>query len=170
MTSMLPNAFFYTLSTIAQALAAAIALLSAFVLYRLQVLRTEIDEDSQQIAGLYGGQIDSMASSDAIRALHRQTKYAGVLDFVTTHPIPAGVYKAEVERARLAANLRYQTKLLLTFGIALGQTVLLIAASVSALAAAAGVELWLVSILRFAVGWFVICLINYAYLAKLALK
>ena len=40
------NALFYTFSTIPQVLAAAIALLAAFVLYRLQTINAQIEEKS----------------------------------------------------------------------------------------------------------------------------
>src|SRR6266446_456701 len=43
------NTVFYTFSTIAQTLAGAIALLGAFVLYRLQSLSSDIERDSHTV-------------------------------------------------------------------------------------------------------------------------
>jgi len=47
------NTIFYTFSTMAQTLAGAIALLGAFVLYRLQSLRSDIEIDSGEIVQGY---------------------------------------------------------------------------------------------------------------------
>ena len=41
---MMTNQLYYTFSTIAQTLAGAIALLAAFILYRLQTLNKDIEE------------------------------------------------------------------------------------------------------------------------------
>ena len=50
---MLDNTIFYTFSTIAQTLAGAIALLGAFVLYRLQSLGSEIKTYGTSVAESY---------------------------------------------------------------------------------------------------------------------
>jgi hypothetical protein len=47
------NTVFYTFSTISQTLAGAIALLGAFVLYRLQSLSSEIEKDARNLAQQY---------------------------------------------------------------------------------------------------------------------
>lgn len=167
---MVTNAFFYTLSTIAQTLAGAIALLSALVLYRLQMLGVLMQEDSHQLSWLYGSSPDHTEESEAIRNLHQQSKYSEVLNFIALNPIPQGVNEATAERARLKQNLERQNALLKLFAFALILTVGLIAASVSALAAAATIEPMMVSLLRIAIGWFMICLVTYARLAWVALR
>jgi hypothetical protein len=171
---MVSNAFFYSFSTIAQTLAGAIALLGAFVLYRLQAIRAQVEDDSLRISLLYGSSAEAadLAASEAIQSLHRQTKHREVLEFVSRTPIPAGVYRADTERARLGVNLELQQKLLRTFAVSLFLTVGLITVSVGALAAAPAIierPLGLV-VLRVAIAWFIVCILSYAVLIRQALR
>ena len=170
---MVSNALFYTFSTIAQTLAGAIALLGAFVLYRLQSLRTQIDEDSERISSVYGSSGHDVATVDAVRSLHRQGKYREVLEFRSRAPIPGTVYQAEAEQMRLGLNLQRQKALLRTFVASLGLTIGLIAASVGALAATPGIiERSCGPTVVFSVGiaWFVGCIVSYAVLIQQALR
>jgi hypothetical protein len=49
------NALLYTMTTIAESLGSAMALLAAFALYRLQSLSRQMEEDSRQVAEAIGG-------------------------------------------------------------------------------------------------------------------
>src|SRR5439155_13188719 len=64
--AFMSNALYYTFSTIAQTLAGAMALLAAFLLYRLQVLNRAIDSDAERISSAlkpYHGRADEMLRS-----------------------------------------------------------------------------------------------------------
>jgi hypothetical protein len=170
---MISNALFYTFSTIAQTLAGAIALLGAFVLYRLQSLRAQIDEDSESLSGVYGSAGLELATVEAVRALHREGKYYEVLEFNSRIPIPANLYQADTEKSRLRLGLQRQKSVLRTFLVALVLTIGLIIGSVCALAAAPAIlndPSMSIVILRVGIGWFVICVVVYGLLIRQALQ
>lgn len=158
------NALFYTFSTIAQTLAAAIALLGAFVLYRLQTLNAELED-----AGL--SVIQPYLPNQEARRLVAQRDYAGLIKFLTeTPPRDAGeannpFISSKRNRLPFLVALKGQLHCLLKFALAF--TVVLIAAAVvvlastPAIAASPGV-VWGV----FAVGIaaFLACLSVYAVL------
>src|SRR5947208_731973 len=66
------NSLYYTFSTIAQTLAGAIALLAAFVLYRLNGLNEEM--------GWNGGVLAEGINSDEARTLNGEGRYQELLD------------------------------------------------------------------------------------------
>ncbi|SRR6266478_2533715 len=68
------NTVFYTFSTIAQTLAGAIALLGAFVLYRLQSLSSDIERDSHTV------ELNHTVERDKIRELRIQKKYQEIVE------------------------------------------------------------------------------------------
>jgi hypothetical protein len=172
---MIPNALFYTFSTIAQALAGAITLLAAFVLYRLQSLRAEIADDSEHISGTY-----SVAASrydaniaEQIRLLYREGRHAEVLAFRSATPPSPEIYAAELEQIRLRANLDRYSKLLRAFTMSLALTVGLIAASVIALALSPKLlETSCRAIIALGVGvaWFCLCLLTYVSVIRETVK
>src|SRR5207237_4524377 len=90
---VIANAFFYTFSTIAQTLAGAIALLGAFVLYRMESLRQAIEEDSRSVIHWYNLQIDGYTDQgthqQALRTLYDEQRYRDVHAFFasTTPPL-----------------------------------------------------------------------------------
>ena len=83
------NTIFYTFSTIAQTLAGAIALLGAFVLYRLQSLRSDIEIDSGEIVQGYPAIVHYVHAEHSSEVVimndwHRQGEYRKVLEFGKT--------------------------------------------------------------------------------------
>lgn len=66
------NALYYLFSTISQTLAGAIALLSAFVLYRFSALNEEM--------GFNGGVLADAINTDQARTLNGEGCYQGLLD------------------------------------------------------------------------------------------
>ena len=165
------NALFYTFSTIAQTLAAAIAILGAFVLYRLQSLSAEI-EDAALTA------IQPYLPNDEVNRLRAENDYAALVTLLGT--IQPTVNKAsEVaipfvasKRAALPALLALRAQLHRLLRASLSFTVVLIAASVIVLATtpliAASAN---ITCTTFGVGVvaFVACLILYARLIVKAL-
>jgi hypothetical protein len=124
------NALFYTFSTIAQALAAAMALLSAFALYRLQ----SIDSECQGLALTLEAETSGGAT---IQALAYRSDWAGVLgDYrqrVTTripNPAPHVVDLA----ARIERRIPAIRRIKIALWISLAVTAVVIAGSVIVLA------------------------------------
>ena len=113
---MTANTLYYTLSTIAQTLAAGIALLAAFVLYRLQGLRAAVAEHQNKVEQFIGGQ--DRASLDELKA---KGDLAGFLRCAREHATAAATHLA-VPIARLDSLCGSQTKILRSFRTALGLT------------------------------------------------
>ena len=171
---MIANALFYTFSTISQTLAGAIALLGAFVLYRLQSLTQKIDEESDNIASRYtvtaAGQ--NVSHRQAIRGLHDEQRYREVLAFVTSTPPPPDIDQATRERTNLLRHLNHKDALLKVFRISLYLTVGLIVVSVGALALAPALmdSSCAIASLVVAVAWFTVCMVSYGVLVHRALE
>jgi hypothetical protein len=155
------NAFFYTFSTIAQTLAAAIALLAAFLLYRFQGLNHEIDDNSMRLslplASVVGQKADFM---------HRRGQYRELLALAAETQFPVTTYQAKDERARLPVLLDLKDSLLCRFHVALYLTVGLITVSILALILTPSLADTSVAILILAVAlvWFIGCMISYVNL------
>lgn len=118
---MIANALFYTFSTISQTLAGAIALLGAFVLYRLQSLNLEIEEESRSIAGRYGlvARGYSEANQKTVMELHDEQKYREVVAFIANTPLPPSVDQANRERSSLVRHLDQKDALMKAFKFSL---------------------------------------------------
>lgn len=163
------NSLFYTFSTIAQTLAGAIALLGAFVLFRLQSLNAEIESNASQIAAVLEGILDR----EEIRTLSRHGLYRELIERSAHVTIPQGTYQATRERARLPVLLDRQDSLVRRFKIAFYLTVGLIMVSVFVLTIAEGLatSVWLTR-LAFASGllWLADCLVSYVFLMLESLK
>jgi len=176
------NTIFYTFSTIAQTLAGAIALLGAFVLYRLQSLRSVIEIDSGEIVQGYPTIIHYIASDHSSEVVmmndwHRQGEYRKVLEFgmptVTAQPQSERLCIEMANRDRLRRNLDRYDLLLKTFKKSLWLTVGLISFSVIALAVAELIarsdrSCWLVLIGGLL--WFGVCLYSYIVLIQKAIE
>jgi len=162
----LENALFYTFSTIAQTLAGAIALLAAFVLYRLQALNAGIDQWSQTILGLYGGPDRRVVDDHYVRGQLRE-----LLSYITEHPPDAGEKHLDVPVSRLDSLLRQRKAVLAGFKCSLLLTVLLVAASVMALAFTPDISRASYSLIVLIIGilWLGGCLASYAWLVNKAL-
>ena len=94
------NTVFYTFSTIAQTLAGAIALLGAFVLYRLQALRSEIERPAEAfgnnyVAGISEGRVREIntAQADNLQNLRDEGQYLEIVRFAIKTPPPSDVAK-----------------------------------------------------------------------------
>jgi hypothetical protein len=163
------NALYYTFSTIAQALAAAMALLAAFTLYRLQSI------DTQCVGAAENLRIANIVTDPAILAhanLHEWQKYVGaVRKRVPVAPsdrreIYEGVLTLLPRLIRQAAAIRR------VMWISLGLTAIVMGASVWALAEVPMlcVNHWAGAALYWAVMGFAACLIAYLGLLLTAFR
>jgi hypothetical protein len=167
------NVIFYTFSTIAQTLAGAIALLGAFVLYRLQLLNGDIESDSNAV--MYGYMMEGVnqAHRAEIGALHDEARYREVLDFAMKNLLPEGLPQATTEKVRLSRNLNQKVSLLRIFWISLWLTVGLIAISVIFLTTApliAYSNTRSIVVLAGGLIWFCACLCSYGALIRKTLQ
>lgn len=126
------NSLYYTFSTIAQSLAGAIGLLGAFVLFRLQSLKGEIETDARQISTV----VDSVLGGDDARNLFRNGRYRDLLKRLGEITVQQSTYQCADERARLSLLLDRKDSVLRRFKVALYLTVGLIMTSVSILVSA----------------------------------
>ena len=176
------NTIFYTFSTIAQTLAGAFALLGAFVLYRLQSLRSDIERDSSEIVELYT--VGMVASHHGFQlhdllGWHREGKYQLIAELPPRVDVQLAQFgestmsRTITMQMRLRRNLDQRNFLLKTFKKSLWLTVGVIFSSVLALIAA---ELIALSNI---VCWFVliggllgfgICLYSYRGLIQKAIE
>lgn len=159
------NALFYTLSTIAQTLAAAIALLSALVLYRSQRISEDLRSSMFQVTQPY------YLSADA-QLWFEQERFADVLNHLkTAQALNADLLRAPEyagRRARAESLISLQRQLQTWLKIALTVTVVVMAGAVAAIAAVP----WIIrtsvgpgTTLVIAVIGFIACLAIYGVLA-----
>jgi hypothetical protein len=87
---VLANTFFYTFSTLSQTLAGVIALLGAFVLYRLQTWTHEMDKASAILVHRYEAAVPGFdaAAREAIQRLHDEQRYREVHEFLALWYFP----------------------------------------------------------------------------------
>lgn len=162
------NALFYTFSTIAQTLAAAIALLAAFLLYRLQLLFADINDNFNSICVTL-----ESSHHDKVRNIRYENDYNAILKLASETLYSQGNYKAEDERARLPVLLIKKKSILNYFWFALYLTTGLIIFSIFVLIVAPHVAdssclLWVVFTLGFL--WFVGCMVSYLLFLKKAFQ
>jgi hypothetical protein len=159
------NTLFYTLSTIAQTLAAAIALLGALVLYRLQRISDALTLAMGQVTQPYS------LSPEAQLSLEEE-RYAEVLEFLNTaqphSPVMVATAPYHDRRRRAEALISLQHDLRRRLKESLALTVVVIGAAVAGIAlvpcivsTAIGPTLTLL----LGVGAFVLCLVVYGFLA-----
>lgn len=164
------NALFYTFSTIPQTLAAAIALLGAFVLYRLQSINAEIEEKSSTVQQLCINQKDN-----GLWELHVNESYDKVFDNSRNfQPLNENDLRLfNLHHSRLGNLLRFKKSLFSSLNLSLWVTVSLITFSVIVLPFTPAIKTYtcVVSILFvFAILWFILCLFCYAKLVKNTLR
>jgi len=154
----LETALYYTFSTIAQTLAAAIALLAAFVLYRLQSINSGIEDSALNVQQSY-----PPAQSELLIPMLMQGRYQEIFDYSEKNPVPRppgmSVYPSE-KRVALGSLLRKKTEILRTIRRSFLATVILVALSVAVLAATPWISTnQTLSVITLAVGaiWFVSC-------------
>jgi len=163
----LETALYYTFSTISQTLAGAIALLGAFVLYRLQSIAAEIEDSSLKTVNSYQSPL-----RDEVIRLHAAGKFEGVLEFTRTHgfndPSAHNAYVVS-QRERLVHLLPLKKSIHLRLNVSLVLTVGLIAVSVGVLAVTPRVtNISGLPQIVLAAGcmWLMACLIAYASLIR----
>lgn len=162
------NALFYTFSTIAQTLAAAIALLGAFVLYRLQSLSAEIEDAA-------GSAIQYYLPNDEVHQLIVKKDYVALVTLLDTIQPPANeapeTVKRHIAALRSLVPLKIQLRFLLKVSLSL--TILLIVASVVVLATTpliAASSSIACTVFGVGVAAFIACLILYALLISKAIN
>ena len=162
------TALYYTFSTIAQTLAAAIALLAAFLLYRLQSLNSAVEHCMLMIVQHYGGP-DRMQLDE----LSAQGKHPEFLAYHKANPAPSGDIHTLTPRQRLETLLAHRDSVFRAFYLSLWLTVGLLAASVAVLVFTPALRSNAkCAEIIFAIGgiWFLGCLGSYAFLVKKTLS
>lgn len=162
---------YYTFSTIAQTLAGAIALLGAFILYRLQKLNNGLDDHAKFIRKQYSEAEDLVFLNSFIV----KGEYKKFLKYTAAKPLNAitdeGSYLTDVQ-SKMQELLTLRKSLIRSFTISLFLTVSLIGASVIALAltpnlnARSNVRS---GSLLLAILWFLACLVSYVSLLRKSL-
>jgi hypothetical protein len=162
---------YYTFSTIAQTLAGAIALLGAFILYRLQKLNNGLDDHAKFIRKQYSEEEDLIFLNSFIV----KGEYKKFLKYTRARPLNAvtdeGSYLTDVQ-LKMQELLALRKSLIRSFTVSLFLTVSLIGASVIALALTPNLNArsnvrsgsLLVAIL-----WFLACLVSYVSLLRKSL-
>ena len=157
------NALYYTFSTIAQTLGGAIALLGAFVFYRLQGLNASIAHIvTQQIL-----QHDFGQTRHTLDELHARGKHDDFLEQVRLSSASVGPEHLRIPIARLDELVTAKSSLLTGFRFSLTLTVALITLSVAFLACVPSIVrsyCLAVSLLAIGVTAFLGCLLTYARL------
>ena len=167
---MTETALYYTFSTMAQTLAAAIAILGAFALYRLQAMNAEIAERSSTIA-----QITAGTHGRAVRELHVHGRFDEVLESTEDFDPSATVelnYQVSAARVRLATLLAQRRSLRRYLSVAFWLSAGLLTSSLLVLAAApkiASVRGAPAAAAAVGIAWFVLCIGTYAKLIWSAL-
>ena len=185
------STLYYTFSTIAQTLAGAIALLGAFILYRLQKLNSGLDDHAKFIRKQYSEEEDLVfLNSFIVKGQYKKfLKYARANPIVTSDPAGAArpdpsvveasavgtdegqSYLVDVQ-AKMKELLVLRKSLIRSFSVSLLLTVSLIAASVIALAVTPRLNArsdFRSGSLMLAIVWFLACLISYVSLLRKSL-
>jgi hypothetical protein len=147
--------------------AGAIALLAGFVLYRLQLLNTDINSLAERLASWIDGIIQHKSGEMPGNNLFVESKYSKLLDLANQTPIPQdNYYRAEAERERLAALLSHKTTFIRNFYVSLYLTAGLITVSIFTLikTQSLSASCWASWILAGAVFWFSGCILSYLWL------
>jgi hypothetical protein len=167
----------YTFSTIAQALGGAFALLSAFVLYRFQLLKQSMHEDARTVSGLWMGPVQMPRYLKCIPS----GDYAGVVTIADEQYENAkatgvgGGFPPSPEwdeaRERLRLNIRRRRGVADKFKRSALTTGIVMIGSVAVIPWAHPIHCieWLaVPVLVVGVGGFALCLFQYWWLIKAA--
>jgi hypothetical protein len=167
------NTLYYTFSTIAQTLAGAIALLGAFILYRLQKVNSGLDDHAKFIRKQFSEEEDLVFLNSFIV----KGEYKKFLKYIRAKAGGVGINQEEQSyltdvQEKMQELLAFRKSLIRRFTVSLFLTVSLIAASVIALAVTpslnARTDLRSAS-LGLAIVWFLGCLISYVSLLRKSL-
>lgn len=164
------NALFYTFSTVAQTLAAAIALLGAFALYRLQVIGSSLRDLGVTAMQPY-------LPDDVARELIAGENYAALIEHLqATQPRNANAANDPYQvatRRRLGQYVQKASSLQRLLKWTLGLTVVVIVAAVVVLALTPKIAAWpgmASKVFVVGIGLFVASLTMYAIFVVLALR
>lgn len=160
------TALYYTFSTIAQTLAGAIALLSAFVLYQLQSLHKEMEEKSGTVICQYNDEHRKI-----LQDYENHGQYDELFEYVLKHPLDSNQITDHIKSSqeRLGVLVQSKKSLMADFRFSLFLTVGLIAASIIVLSVTPILNtLCSVVFLTFIIGivWFITCLAKYVCLVN----
>src|SRR4029077_8753031 len=124
------STLYYTFSTIAQTLAGAIALLGAFILYRLQKLNNGLDDHAKFIRKQYSEEEDLVfLNSFIVKGEYKKfLKYIRGKAAVVTNDQEEQSYLTDVQ-AKMQELLAFRKSLIRRFTVSLFLTVSLIGAS-----------------------------------------
>lgn len=167
------NTLYYTFSTIAQTLAGAIALLGAFILYRLQKVNSGLDDHAKFIRKQYSEEEDLVfLNSFIVKGEYKKfLKYIRAKAANVSTDQEEQSYLTDVQ-AKMQELLAFRKSLIRRFTVSLFLTVSLIGASVIALAATPSInarsDLRSAS-LGLAIVWFLACLVSYVSLLRKSL-
>ena len=165
------TAVYYTFSTIAQALAGAIALLAAFVLYRFQLLNGEMERSAAHVRGFASG--NTRHWMDIALLEGRPEEMLAIAAHAESGTL-AGIGQEQIKasQTRLAALQSRKACLSRRFWVALGLTAALVAFAVLVLSLTpciARAQL-LGTALAAGVIWCWACLASYVMVVKIALE
>jgi hypothetical protein len=159
------SALYYTFSTIAQTLAAAIAVLGAFALYRLQSMNAELSERSSTLAKAPAG-----ARGHGVREMHVHGRYEEVLESIEDFDPGATAefnYQVTAARERLSTLLRQRRSMRRYLNIAFWVSAGLLTSSLIMIATAPKIATMPHApaiALTVGIVWFVVCIGTYAKL------
>ncbi len=162
------NALFYTFSTIPQVLAGAIALLAAFVLYRLQTINSQIEEKSSTMQQLCMDQ-----RTNGLWEMHVNEQFKEVYDksenFKPSDENELRLFN--LHRSKLGNLIEFKKSLLKSFNISLILTISLIIASILVLPFTPTIKLYSCATSGIFVAgliWFIASIVCYGKLVKKA--
>jgi hypothetical protein len=161
---------YYTFSTIAQSLAGAVALIAAFLLYRLQSMNAAMEACANKVIPYYSRPETRVHLDD----LHVRADYDAIGEVFGTL-LPADLEQGEVgfARRRLIVLVASRRALSRIFVVSLILTVGLIAASVLVLAITPTIcrdQRAVRVVLTVGVSWLIVCLTSFAILVRKALS
>ena len=160
------NALFYTFSTIPQVLAAAIALLAAFILYRLQATNSQIEEKSSTVQQLCTDQRTNGLWEFHVNEQYKEI-YDGAIEFKP--PDENDLRLFDLHRTKLGKLLQFKKEILKSLNCSLIFTISLIIASILVLPFTPSIKPnTCVTLIVFFIGiiWFIISIISYGVLVR----
>lgn len=161
--------FYYTFSTIAQSIAAAMGLIGAFVLFRLESVNAQIEEATEKIIRYLDSTSYTRAGLDAILALN---SYSDVLEMTKDPVRKSGNPNLTSPHYKLEVLLQYEASVKSKLRLSLWLTGSLLVMSIVALCLTPTLarRSFAGMILLFAVIWVGGCLFSYGVLIKHVLR
>lgn len=169
---MMETNLYYTFSTIPQTLAGAIALLGAFLLYRLQSIKIDIEEKAEVLFNNYSNE-----RWKELREIYIDGRYSDFIVFIeqnetkNTKQIPKTQFDKYHKQLKILLNKRI--KLLSSCKLSLLLTITLIIASIIILPLSVKInQYFVIKTIVFVTGifWFILCIASYFKLIIKALQ